>query len=105
VSVWFFLKIDLQSDRLEQSIDLGSLRTVSSTGSVLPARVCEWFYDSGFPEKVHLVSASGGTDLACSRKGSPVPSDACCNLTWNFPQWSPATRRVRCTLERSKLLL
>ncbi|OAL22384.1 acetoacetate-CoA ligase [Fonsecaea nubica] len=49
-----------------ESIDLSSLRTVSSTGSVLPAKVCEWFYDAGFPGKIHLVSGSGGTDMACS---------------------------------------
>ncbi|EXJ61493.1 acetoacetate-CoA ligase [Cladophialophora psammophila CBS 110553] len=49
-----------------QIIDLSSLRTVSSTGSVLPAKVCEWFYDVGFPENIHLVSGSGGTDMACS---------------------------------------
>ena len=53
---------------LEQMIDLSSLRTVSATGSVLPARVCEWFYDTSFPDTVHLVSGSGGTDCACSRK-------------------------------------
>lgn len=65
--------IDLH--RSEQTIDLSSLRTVSSTGSVLPARVCEWFYDTSFPDTVHLVSGSGGTDLACSRKnhdGVPI---------------------------------
>ncbi|KEF51079.1 acetoacetate-CoA ligase [Exophiala aquamarina CBS 119918] len=46
------------------SINLNSLRTVSSTGSVLGAEVCEWFYDHGFPTHVHLVSGSGGTDVA-----------------------------------------
>ncbi|OAG36009.1 hypothetical protein AYO21_09802 [Fonsecaea monophora] len=59
---------DLQERNIcpKQTNDLSSLRTVSSTGSVLPARVCEWFYDAGFPDTVHLVSGSGGTDLACS---------------------------------------
>lgn len=54
------------------SIDMSSLRTVSSTGSVLQANVCEWFYDRGFPAHVHLVSVSGGTDIA----GSFVSGDA-----------------------------
>ncbi|OQV08827.1 hypothetical protein CLAIMM_13044 [Cladophialophora immunda] len=59
---------DLHDRKLNprQTINLTSLRTVSSTGSVLPAKVCEWFYDAGFPEHIHLVSGSGGTDMACS---------------------------------------
>lgn len=59
---------EIHHGKIGDSIDLSSLRTVSSTGSVLPPRVCEWFYDSGFPQDVHLVSGSGGTDLACSCK-------------------------------------
>ncbi|KAH6717468.1 hypothetical protein BKA61DRAFT_671927 [Leptodontidium sp. MPI-SDFR-AT-0119] len=54
------------------SLDLSSLRTVSSTGSVLTADVCQWFYDSAFPKDVHLVSGSGGTDMACSHYGDPT---------------------------------
>lgn len=53
---------------LGQLVDLSSLRTVSSTGSVLNANVCQWFYDHAFPPTVHLASGSGGTDLACARK-------------------------------------
>lgn len=45
-------------------VDLSSLRTVSSTGSVLQADVREWFHNVGFPPQVHLVSSSGGSDLA-----------------------------------------
>lgn len=49
-------------------VDLSSLRTVTSTGSVLETDVCEWFYDHAFPPNVHLISSSGGTDLACARE-------------------------------------
>lgn len=53
--------------------DFSSLRTVSSTGSVLPGDVATWFYDYGFPKRVHLVSGSGGTDCACAFvSGSPL---------------------------------
>lgn len=51
-----------------EKVDLSSLRTVTSTGSVLGTDVCKWFYDNGFPKAVHLVSCSGGTDMACSRE-------------------------------------
>ncbi|KAK6366827.1 hypothetical protein LTS17_010378 [Exophiala oligosperma] len=47
-------------------IDLSCLRCVTSTGSTLNAEVSEWFYDVGFPSHVHLVSTSGGTDVASS---------------------------------------
>jgi len=58
-----------------ESIDLSALRVVTSTGSVLNADVAEWFYDAGFPPKIHLVSTSGGTDLAGSCKSSnPIVS-------------------------------
>ncbi|OQU99362.1 hypothetical protein CLAIMM_05001 [Cladophialophora immunda] len=40
-------------------LDLSSLRTVTSTGSTLPADVCEWFYEKGFPKHVHLASTCG----------------------------------------------
>ncbi|KAF5026980.1 hypothetical protein F66182_1010 [Fusarium sp. NRRL 66182] len=46
--------------------DLGALRRVTSTGSVLPSDVAQWFYASGFPRTVQLISGSGGTDCACS---------------------------------------
>ncbi|CAG9988760.1 unnamed protein product [Clonostachys byssicola] len=47
-------------------IDLSSLRTITSTGSTLTAKVARWFYTEGFPQSIHLVSTCGGTDLACS---------------------------------------
>lgn len=47
-------------------LDLSSLRTVVSTGSILTADVAQWFYDKGFPPHVFLNSTCGGTDLACS---------------------------------------
>lgn len=47
-------------------LDLSSLRTVVSTGSILNADVAQWFYDKGFPPHVFLNSTCGGTDLACS---------------------------------------
>lgn len=44
--------------------DLSALRSVSSTGMVLPDASFEWFYDVGFPPSVQLENISGGTDLA-----------------------------------------
>lgn len=44
--------------------DLSSLRSVCTTGMVLSESQFEWFYDTGFPSKVHLRNISGGTDLA-----------------------------------------
>ncbi|EXJ76281.1 acetoacetate-CoA ligase [Cladophialophora psammophila CBS 110553] len=56
-----------------ETLDLSSLRTVTSTGSTLAADICEWFYDKGFPKHIHLASTSGGTDLACSLvSGNPM---------------------------------
>lgn len=49
-----------------EQLDLSSLRTVVSTGSILTADVAQWFYDKGFPPHVLLNSTCGGTDLACS---------------------------------------
>ncbi|KAF2491726.1 acetoacetyl-synthase [Lophium mytilinum] len=53
--------------------DLSALRKVTSTGSVLPPDVVEWFYAKGFPSKVQLISGSGGTDCSCAFVGgSPL---------------------------------
>ncbi|OCK75425.1 acetoacetyl-synthase [Lepidopterella palustris CBS 459.81] len=49
--------------------DLSALRKVTSTGSVLPPDVAEWFYAKGFPPNVQLISASGGTDCSCAFVG------------------------------------
>lgn len=43
--------------------DLSSLEVVTSTGMVLSDQLFEWFYDKGFPSKVHLCNISGGTDI------------------------------------------
>lgn len=43
--------------------DLSNLRVVTSTGMVLPEQTFEWFYDKGFPARVHLANISGGTDI------------------------------------------
>ncbi|KAI0389900.1 acetoacetate-CoA ligase [Xylariaceae sp. FL0594] len=53
--------------------DLSSLRTVTSTGMVLSDQLFEWFYDKGFPSRVHLANISGGTDIAgCFAQGNPL---------------------------------
>ncbi|KAL6155251.1 hypothetical protein ACJQWK_01225 [Exserohilum turcicum] len=44
--------------------DLGHLKSVGTTGMVLPEAQFEWFYDYGFPAAVHLRNISGGTDIA-----------------------------------------
>jgi len=44
--------------------DLSVLRTVTSTGMALSDQLFEWFYDVGFPARVHLANISGGTDIA-----------------------------------------
>ncbi|KAI4636258.1 hypothetical protein J4E83_001212 [Alternaria metachromatica] len=41
-----------------------SLKSVATTGMVLPEAQFEWFYDTGFPAHVHLRNISGGTDIA-----------------------------------------
>jgi acetoacetyl-CoA synthetase len=43
--------------------DLSRVKLVTSTGMVLPDQLFEWFYDVGFPKKVHLANISGGTDI------------------------------------------
>lgn len=57
------------------SNDLGSLRTIGSTGSPLSVESFEWVYDAVAPD-VHLASISGGTDLCgcfvCGDPTSPV---------------------------------
>ncbi|KAI0840000.1 acetoacetyl-coenzyme A synthetase [Hypoxylon sp. FL0890] len=56
-----------------QITDLSNLRTVTSTGMVLPEQLFEWFYDKGFPSHVKLSNISGGTDIAgCFGIGNPL---------------------------------
>ncbi|KAI9149337.1 Acetoacetyl-CoA synthetase [Paramyrothecium foliicola] len=44
--------------------DLSTLRSVISTGMVLPDQLFEWFYDVAFPKHVQLANITGGTDIA-----------------------------------------
>ncbi|KAM6517587.1 hypothetical protein FSOLCH5_008551 [Fusarium solani] len=56
-----------------KSFDLSKLRVITSTGSALPASMYHWFYSTAFPPSVHLVSMSGGTDIAgCFVGGTPL---------------------------------
>ncbi|KAI0470830.1 hypothetical protein GGR56DRAFT_657828, partial [Xylariaceae sp. FL0804] len=56
-----------------EAADLSALRLVTSTGMVLSEQLFEWFYDVGFPPRVHLANVSGGTDLAgCFAQGNPI---------------------------------
>ncbi|KAF4493694.1 acetoacetate- ligase [Fusarium agapanthi] len=56
-----------------QAFDLSRLRVVTSTGSTLSAELYNWFYSTGFPDTTHLISMSGGTDIAGSFVGgSPM---------------------------------
>ncbi|KAI0119374.1 acetoacetyl-coenzyme A synthetase [Daldinia grandis] len=56
-----------------QITDLSNLQIVTSTGMVLPEQLFEWFYDKGFPSRVHLNNMSGGTDIAgCFGIGNPL---------------------------------
>ncbi|KAH7131834.1 acetoacetyl-synthase [Dendryphion nanum] len=45
------------------------IRIVTSTGSVLSDELYEWFYGGAFPDQTHLISMSGGTDIAGSFVG------------------------------------
>ena len=47
-----------------QITNLSHLKSVSSTGMVLPESLFHWFYDVGFPPQAQLCNISGGTDLA-----------------------------------------
>jgi acetoacetyl-CoA synthetase len=50
------------------NLDLSALRTVISTGSVLPDRAARWLYAAA-PARVRLDSSSGGTDVCTSFVG------------------------------------
>ncbi|TVY88315.1 Acetoacetyl-CoA synthetase, partial [Lachnellula willkommii] len=55
------------------SFNLKGLRIVTSTGAALSADMYNWFYETGFPPHIQLVSMSGGTDIAGSFVGgSPL---------------------------------
>jgi acetoacetyl-CoA synthetase len=52
--------------------DLSTLRTITSTGSVLAPEGFDWIYDA-VKTDVHLASISGGTDLCgCLVAGDPI---------------------------------
>lgn len=57
-------------------VDMSSIRTLSSTGMMLPDSLFRWIYQRGFPPSVHLENVSGGTDIAgafaCGNTISPV---------------------------------
>jgi acetoacetyl-CoA synthetase len=50
---------------------LRKLRILTSTGAVLSTDLFEWFYETAFPPTAHLISMSGGTDIAGSCKSYP----------------------------------
>ncbi|PTD02514.1 hypothetical protein HYE67_002964 [Fusarium culmorum] len=62
---------DLRARSIEprKQFNLDRLRVVTSTGSVLSEDLYRWFYAQGFPPKAHLISMSGGTDIAGSFVG------------------------------------
>ena len=51
--------------RPKETHDLGSVRTIASTGSPLAPEGFDWIYES-VKEDVHLASFSGGTDICLS---------------------------------------
>lgn len=57
-------------------VDLSCIRTLASTGMVLPDELFRWIYQKGFPTSVHLENVSGGTDIAgafaCGNPITPV---------------------------------
>jgi len=57
--------------------DLSHLRTVTSTGMVLSNQLFEWFYDKGFPPRVHLANISGGTDIVSIHASPTMYLDIC----------------------------
>ena len=58
--------------RPRDSVDLGAMRTLLSTGSPLNPEQFDWVYDAVATD-VHLASISGGTDLlGCFAGGAPT---------------------------------
>jgi acetoacetyl-CoA synthetase len=57
---------ELQKLRIQPrtQFDLSALRSITTTGMVLSDALFEWFYDTGFPTRVHLRNIAGGTDIA-----------------------------------------
>lgn len=63
------------ADTYVENFGLDGVRVVTCTGSVLSADQYRWVYEIGFPASVHLISMSGGTDIAgcceCLHVGRP----------------------------------
>ena len=59
--------------RPREVADLSKLRSVVTTGMVLPDHMFDWFYDEAFPPHVQLSNISGGTDIV-SFSFTPCPS-------------------------------
>ncbi|MFV0318549.1 MAG: acetoacetate--CoA ligase [Microthrixaceae bacterium] len=77
VSAKFIDAVAKTGYRPAESVDLGALRTVASTGSPLSPESFEWIYDAVAPgcgaDGLHLASISGGTDLCgCFVCGDPT---------------------------------
>jgi acetoacetyl-CoA synthetase len=54
-----------QSGIQPSSFDLGRLKLVTTTGATLTGEQFHWFYHA-FPNRIHLSSVAGGTDIASS---------------------------------------
>ncbi|KAH7142201.1 acetoacetyl-synthase [Dactylonectria macrodidyma] len=55
--------------RPREQYNLNNFRIVTSTGSALAKDLYSWFYKTAFPPSAHLISMSGGTDIAGSFVG------------------------------------
>lgn len=77
----FLHELQKRSINPRDFLNLMSLRAVVTTGMVLTEAQFEWVYDHGFPEHIHLVNMSGGTDLAaafaCENPLEPVYVGGC----------------------------
>ncbi|KNG51807.1 acetoacetate-CoA ligase [Stemphylium lycopersici] len=60
----FLHELQKRDIKPRQLFDFSHLKSVGTTGMVLPEAQFEWFYDHGFPAYVHLRNISGGTDIA-----------------------------------------
>jgi acetoacetyl-CoA synthetase len=70
-SARFLATVEKSGYRPRESNDLGSLRTITSTGSPLHAPQFEWIYHD-LKQDVHVASISGGTDIVgCFVLGAP----------------------------------
>lgn len=60
----FLHELQKRNIRPRSLFDLSHLKSVGTTGMVLPEAQFAWFYDDAFPASVHLRNISGGTDIA-----------------------------------------